>query len=130
MALILPTTPIVTRVGSTPSFAAADAIVNQALEIERDRRDAVFIRRAKEKEGRAYLMVRGSDFRVIFDHFILASYQKSVEEVVMPNYTRGQTTLEIFGQRLKQVTLEIDLIESSTQLQFTANGTRDRKSVV
>ena len=123
MALTLPTTPIVTRVGDNSSFAAASAAVEQAVTLEeRDRRDAVYIRRAKEKEGRAYLMVRGIDFRVILDHFILASYQKSVEEVVMPNYTRGQTTLEIFGQRLKQVTLEIDLIESSTELRFDDGG--------
>lgn len=126
MALNLPTTPIATRVGDVPAVlrtpddvAAAEQLLD-AYEVSK--RDAAFIRRAAEKEGQSYLMLRGPNFRVVFDHFILASYQKTVEEVVLPSYTRGQSVLEIFGRRVKQVMVEIDLIESSTRLQVTRGG--------
>lgn len=123
MALNLPAVPIATRVGAQPASAQSSVDNEEAPDTtENDKHDLVYVRRAAEKEGRSYLMVRAPGFRVIFDHFILASFQKSVEEVVLPNYTRGQTTLEVFGQRIQQVTVELDMIESSSRLQSAVGG--------
>ena len=129
MALNLPTVPIANRVGFVPDFQLSPEEVEAGQQSYQDyiadiRRDAVYLRRAEEKEGQSYLMLKGNNFRVVFDHFILASYQKTVEEVVMPNYTRGQAIIETFGRRIKQVTVEIDLIESSTSLRLEGNNLR------
>jgi len=84
---------------------------------ERFREDDA-IRRAEEKEGANYLVYFEGAKRVIFDQFLISSWQKNVNDIAVPQYTRGQPVIEVFGSGQVLVQVELKLFDSRTTVEF------------
>lgn len=81
-------------------------------------RDDDVIRRAEEKHGPNYLVYVRGNRRVVFDQFLLSTWQKTIDEVAVPNYTRGQPLVEVFGTGRIMIEAQIRLFDSRTNIFF------------
>ncbi len=106
MVLRTPTNSLIERSGIPFSEATTPSAVDTTL-------PSSVILRSPEKEGANYLEFFLPNRRIVFDQFIVANWQKNIDEVVVPNYTRGQPVIETFGRGRTLINVTMSLVDAA-----------------